>query len=125
MFWHPIWPIGAQSSARRAATPSGGGGRTSSRQPPATWGPEPPSAVDRWLIQVVYEMIADEETCSKCTAALGAGLRVSVSPTFGRPPLWRVAVTTRCRGWRRHRHVADIARPARDMVLGALHLGSP
>jgi hypothetical protein len=85
---------------------------------PPFWGPQEPSALDASLLQIVYESIAAETTCSRCRARLGRRLRVEVWPTLLGSALWRVAVRTRCRGWRRHRHTASVGRESNDLVLG-------
>jgi hypothetical protein len=125
MYWYPFWPgaferaLGGTSDPSRDVHDEDAGLSWA-----GVWGSEQPSAMDRWLIQLVYEFVAAGATCSRCGAPLGRGLRVVQSPTLGRPPMWRVAVVTRCRGWRRHDYVANVARPSHDVVLGSFHPGS-
>ncbi|RVX46053.1 hypothetical protein EDD27_8896 [Nonomuraea polychroma] len=63
---------------------------------------EPPGPADKWLIEIVYEMVAAETRCKRCGAPLD-------SPRL-RAGAWPVRVTTRCRGSARHRHRADVSR---------------
>ena len=120
MYWYPFWPgaferaFGGLSDSSREIHDDDAG-----LSQAGFWGSEPPSAVDRWLIKFVYEFIAAEASCSRCGAPLGRGLRVVSSPAVGHPPLWRVSVVTRCRRWRRHGHIANVARPSDDVVLGS------
>lgn len=86
---------------------------------PAVWGIEEPTAADLWLVDVVYGTIAPCATCSACGAALGRRLRVTAWPTLRGRLLWRVSVRTRCWGWRRHAHVANVTRSFGDVVLGS------
>lgn len=125
MYWYLVWP----GALERAF----GGPRDSSSEVPdedlrstraGFWGSEQPSAVDVWLIKLVYDFVAAEAACSRCGARLGHRLRVVPSPTHGLPPRWRVSVVTRCRGWRRHGYIANVARPSHDVVLGSFHPGS-
>jgi len=87
------------------------------------WGREEPTALDRSLVEAVYEVLAEETRCSRCGAPLGRRLRVQAWPTILRSVQWRVAVHTRCRGWRRHRHTAAVGRSSDDLVLGPLRIG--
>ncbi len=79
-----------------------------------------PGAVDLWLIHLIYEVIAAESTCVKCGASLGRRLRL-VPPFVDSPLLdWRVLVVTRCEGWRRHRHVANVVEGSKSLLFGRL-----
>jgi hypothetical protein len=77
-----------------------------------------PSALDLWLIQVTYGVIASLSTCQACGAGLGRS--ISVVPVRGTHPSarWKVSVATRCQGWRRHPHHA-LATEGTDLLLGA------
>ena len=79
----------------------------------------PVTDTDIELIALIYGFIAGGSTCSQCGAPLGRRLRVAPSPTFHARAHWRVSVTTRCRGWKRPRHVAAVAR-RHDLELGPL-----
>jgi hypothetical protein len=88
--------------------------------PPADagWRAEP-STVDLDLIRSLYEVLAGDATCARCGAPLGRRLRV-VSRPAGEPPRWATSVVTRCRGWRRHRHTADVIEESKDLRFGPL-----
>jgi hypothetical protein len=75
--------------------------------------------IDLELIELIYGFIADASRCSQCGAPLGRGLRIVPSRGLHARAHWRVSVSTRCRGWRRHRHVAAVAR-RHDLELGTL-----
>lgn len=77
----------------------------------------PPTAVDVWLVQLVYEVMAAESRCAMCGAPLGRRLRIVPSPD-GQSPSWCLLAATRCRGWRRHRHLATVAEASMDISLG-------
>lgn len=79
-----------------------------------------PTLIDLWLIQIAYEVLVAESTCEKCGAPLGRGLHVVEPPKY-QLSKWQVSVVTRCQGWRRHRHFADIAETSSDLLLGPLH----
>jgi hypothetical protein len=78
------------------------------------------TAIDLALIELIYGVIAQESRCSKCGAHLGRSIRVIPWTSISRAH-WGASVTTRCRGWRRHRHVAAVAR-WKDLHLGPLQL---
>jgi len=80
-----------------------------------------PTDLDVELIDLVYLVIANEQECSECGHLLRRGLRVR-NPATGPPPRWPVRVDTRCGGWRRHLHVAEVTRPSKDLAVGALAL---
>lgn len=125
MYWYPLWPGAFERAAGRSPEPWSDSHDEHVRSSPAEfWGTEPPSAVDTWLIKLVYEFVAAKAAYSRCGAPLGRGLRVVPSPTLGHPPLWRVSVVTRCRGWRRHGHIANLAQRSDDVVLGSFRPGS-
>lgn len=94
---------------------------------PWSWGRHeavatPCSALDLWLIQLTYEVVAAESTCARCGAPLGRRLRVIPSAT-ARPGSWTVSVVTWCKGFRRHRHVATAEKALNDLILGPLRAG--
>lgn len=80
-----------------------------------------PTDLDIELIDLDYLVIASEQECSECGHLLGRRLRVR-NPATGPPLRWPVRVDTRCWGWRRHLYVAEVTRPSRDLMLGALEL---
>lgn len=123
MFWYPIWPGTFDRAFGGLPDPSPSVHDDRGPSPAGCWGSEQPSAIDRSLIELVYGFIAAGATCSRCGAPLGRGVRLVPSPALGHPPLWCVSVVTRCRGRRRHGHIASISRPAGDLVLGPLRPG--
>ena len=80
-----------------------------------------PTALDAELIELIYLVIANEHECSECGHLLGRGLRVRDASSDTASP-WPAWVDTKCWGWRRHPHVAQVAQPAKDLVFGALQL---
>jgi len=82
-----------------------------------------PTADDLSLIRLMYEIVAAESRCGRCGAPLGRRLRCVLS-SADRAPSWRVSVVTRCSGWRRHRHVADVAEASRDLSFGQFRPGT-
>ena len=82
-----------------------------------------PTALDMWLVQVAYEVVAAESRCAKCGSPLGRGLLLAPSSEVHPLFRWRVSIATRCSGWRRHRHVANVVKASNDLLLGSLHLG--
>jgi hypothetical protein len=80
-----------------------------------------PSAAELLVIKLTYETVAGQSCCGKCGASFGRPLRLSTGRTVFSH--WRVVVSTRCRGWKRHRHSALVTDTSKDLLLGALHLG--
>ncbi len=75
--------------------------------------------VDHELLRLYYGMVADRLSCSRCSARLRRP--VLITPAPGDMTIGVVAVTTRCRGWWRHRHRATVTgRAADDLQLGEL-----
>lgn len=87
---------------------------------PAAAFPDGPTHVDRWLVVVTYGVAAAEARCDRCGAALGTRSRLAPAPSADGTQGWSVAVLVRCRGLRRHRHLAVVTRRAGEMVLGPL-----
>lgn len=81
-----------------------------------------PTELDVALIEFIYLVIANEQKCSECGHLLGRGLGVRNASAGGAPSHWPVWVDTKCWGWRRHPHVAEVIRPSKDLMLGALRL---
>jgi hypothetical protein len=79
-----------------------------------------PADLDLWLVAVLYEFVAAQSSCRTCGGQLGRQVRVVTCSPGPPSERWRVSVVTRCGGWRRHRHVAEVVRPSRDLVLGPL-----
>jgi hypothetical protein len=77
------------------------------------------SDLDVALLEVLYGAIAGSTRCSACGAPLRPDVRVVPGVDARVGPRWPAAVVTRCRGWRRHRHVATVDGP-RDLELGPL-----
>jgi hypothetical protein len=96
---------------------------------PASWRrshheavPASPTALDLWVIQLTYEVVAAESTCARCGARLCHRLRVMPSAA-ARPGSWTLPIVTRCKGFRRHRHIAIAEEVSDDLVLGPFHAG--
>ena len=75
--------------------------------------------VDLWLIRLTYGFVAATSRCGRCDAPLAGRPHLEASPT-GAAPTWHVRVTTRCRGWRRHRHAAIVTEVSGDLRFGPL-----
>jgi hypothetical protein len=78
------------------------------------------TTLDLCLIQVAYEVIAAESNCTRCGAPLDRRPRIMPSAA-DHPPSWNVSIATRCRGWKRHRHIATVDDASTDLVLGRFH----
>ena len=78
-----------------------------------------PTEVDLELIELIYLVTANEQKCSECGHLLGRGLRIR-NASAASPSRWPVWVDTKCWGWRRHPHVAQVTRPDKDLMLGEL-----
>ena len=79
-----------------------------------------PTPLDMWLIELTYTVVAEQSSCGKCDAQLGR--RISVRPSPPGSSSWQATVAIRCRGWRRHRHLAEVAEVSKDLRLGPLHV---
>jgi hypothetical protein len=122
--WSPFFRWGFEAALAGPPDRSSGSHHEGVRFPQAgSAGPGEPTAIDLWLIQLTYAFVAAGSRCSRCDAPLGRDLRVVPSPVGPAPSRWHVSVVTRCTGWRRHRHTAHVARPSKDLLLGALHRG--
>lgn len=79
--------------------------------------PEAPTELDISLIRVLCAAMAEDAACGRCGAPLGGRLRIErplgPSPFAG----WYLGVLVRCRGWRRHRHLATVTSRSGDLVL--------
>ena len=64
------------------------------------------TTLDLELIRVVYEVFVEPADCPICGAPLDGAINVDVTGGFFTAS--RIVVATRCRGWRRHRHVANV-----------------
>lgn len=92
-----------------------------STAPPSTALATSPTDLDLQLIQIAYEVAAPELRCAKCYSRLGRGLRLATSDVWA-PSTWQVLVSTRCRGWRGHRHTAVATEESGNLRLGRLRL---
>jgi len=92
-------------------------------------GPAPPPAGDvtgevwtdhdREVVRLIYEVLVEERDCARCGAPLRPAVSARVVAGPFAPP--RFVVTARCRTWRRHRHVAEVAHERGGLRLGAIH----
>lgn len=78
-----------------------------------------PTDLDLWLIRLVYAAPVAQAHCLNCGARLDRRLRLATQYS-GRSPYWRVSVTTRCYGWRRHRHIAVVTESSSGLQLEPL-----
>jgi hypothetical protein len=81
-----------------------------------------PSTTDEWLIFRIYEVVASVSCCEKCGAELGQSLSLS-RPSRHPSISWQVTVTTWCKSWKHHRHIAIVTDPGTDLHLGPFHRG--
>ncbi len=109
LWWFDRFPRGSASPS----VGSQGEGMTRAECPTTAQ----PTAVDVWLIQLIYETIAAESCCGMCGCPLGRGLQVASSPP-DLPRSWTVSIVTRCTGWRRHRHIASATETSDGLELG-------
>ena len=63
-------------------------------------------SVDLGLLGLYYGTVAARLSCGRCGARLRRAVRVA--PALRDPTIGAIAVTTRCRGWWRHRHRATV-----------------
>ncbi len=120
MGWSPFAPGEFDDAAERRRDPCSGGRWLSQT---TEWGTEQPTAADLWLLDGIYQFVAAETGCSRCGSPLGRRLRVDCWPTLLRTLRWRVLVRTRCRGRRRHAHVARVGQCSNGLVLSPFRLG--
>ena len=79
-----------------------------------------PTSIDLLLIRVSYTIGTTTTTCGTCGARLG---RIQVSPSFqDNLPAWPVLIRARCRGWRRHRHLASVTQASGDLRLDPIRV---
>jgi len=90
------------------------------RSPGGLLGGAPATLLGLWLIELIYTVVAEGSSCKKCGADLRR--RITVIPSSWRDSSWRATVAIRCSGWRRHRHLAEVAAGSKDLVLGPFHL---
>lgn len=78
-----------------------------------------PTGSDLWVTTGTYEFVAVRSACGKCDAGLSRELSVAAVPGT----TWRIAVSARCRGWRRHRHTAVVTEDHGGLRFGELRPG--
>lgn len=79
------------------------------------------AAVDLGLLRIYYGTMAARPCYTRCGARIRPLVlveRISAYSTIG-----AIAVTTRCRGWRRHRHRATVTGRPGEVRLGELWPG--
>jgi hypothetical protein len=64
--------------------------------------------LDVELLEVLYGVVALGTRCSACGAPLRRRVRIVPSADRRSGARWPASVVTRCRGWRRHRHIAAV-----------------
>ncbi len=63
--------------------------------------------LDTWMMALIYRSIAGTSWCEICGARFARGLRVLATPAGARRPR-QILVVAKCRGWKRHVHVANV-----------------
>jgi hypothetical protein len=117
MDW-PFWAWRSEGAISRSPDHREASDDEIARQPPAGSGQTlQPTAVDMWLVQLTYQIVAAESCCQVCSAPLGRRVRV-LPLSAGDPPSWRLSVVTKCKGWKRHGHIATVTEKSSDIVLG-------
>lgn len=91
--------------------------------PPRTTPTAFPTELDLSLITIAYEVAAAAAYCARCDAPLTRRTPYLAAQYCHRPSSWRVLVTTRCRGWRRHRQTAVVTETAGHLQLGPFRPG--
>ncbi|MCP2323243.1 hypothetical protein HDA40_001750 [Hamadaea flava] len=76
--------------------------------------------LDLTLIHIAYDVIAAESRCQRCSAGLGRRLRIMRS-SDDFDPYWAAVVAVRCRGWRRHPHIAVVEEDTDGVSIGPFH----
>lgn len=98
------------------------GGTPCAPEPPEPGDPAPgpgPMETDLCLTRLTYEFVADRTVCGRCGAAFGRKARLTV--WRGRAgTAWRICVRTRCRGLRRHPHLAVVTEDRGGLRFGEL-----
>jgi hypothetical protein len=84
-----------------------------------------PSDLDVWLVQLTYGFVAGESKCLTCTARLSREVRVEPFNAPHATSRWGLSVLTRCEGWRRHRHHANVVLAPQGLLFGAFAAGRP
>ncbi|HXW34926.1 MAG TPA: hypothetical protein VEJ87_10145 [Acidimicrobiales bacterium] len=74
------------------------------------------SAVELWLVERIYQYIAEASVCSTCGARLNRKLRAPIDSLESQ--MKSLIVSTRCAGWRRHLHRAVVTAAPGDLILG-------
>jgi hypothetical protein len=73
--------------------------------------------LDLDVIRSVYEVIAEQFQCAACSADLRTTVHVRLGAVGSGGG---AVVTVRCRGWRRHRHSAQVVDESGHLVLRPL-----
>lgn len=74
-----------------------------------------PTLQELELIEILGRTVAAASLCERCGAVLGRSL--TLWPADSQAPGWRLLAITRCRGWRRHAYVAEVADIANDLRM--------
>jgi hypothetical protein len=78
------------------------------------------TAPDLELVRVVCEVLVEPANCAICSAPLDGAINVDFTGGFFTAS--RIVVATRCQGWRRHRHVANVIERAGETRFAQLGL---
>ncbi|HEX2577588.1 MAG TPA: hypothetical protein VHK88_14645 [Aquihabitans sp.] len=116
MEWYPYFAWGIEHGSPWDGIADQTAGGSAHRRTPTAGAP---TEVDVLLVRLTYEVIAPSSSCARCGQALGRSLRVRHAPGGGIPSHWPLSVRTRCTGWRRHPHEAEVTRRLSDLELGS------
>ncbi len=103
---------------RRSPDP-GGGSWPPGPRPPDVAGDDRPvarrsteqeavSPVDLELIEVLCRVMASDSRCTLCDRGLSASLKIELHDSELPDRAWVASVSSRCRGWGRHRNKARV-----------------
>ena len=78
-----------------------------------------PTEQELCLVETLAQALAARSFCLRCGAALGRGLLIYPCRT---EESWSLVAATRCRGWRRHLHIAVVTDDGTDLRFGQFWL---
>ena len=112
---------GDASFGQGSRHPAWGGTRWIARGSGVSGYVPPPKDIELQFIAIAYECETAWTTCERCRAYLRADVEVVVAPSSA-APWWCVQVVARCRGFRRHRHLATVTDEDGHLRFGAFHI---